>query len=349
VSFYIRDRKIGPDAPPYVIAELSANHNGSLERAFASIKAAKAAGADAVKIQTYTADTMTIESDRDEFQIKGGLWDGHSLYDLYKWAETPYEWHQALFDYAEKIGITLFSSPFDESAVDLLETLNTPAYKIASFEATDIPLIKYVAATGKPMIISTGMACDREISQAIEAAYDYGCQNLVLLHCISNYPTPISDANLHQIRYLQKKFDTYTGLSDHTLGNTAAVAAAALGACVVEKHFTLSRADNGPDSDFSIEPSELKHLCQSTHDAWSALGQGGLHENRVDQASKQFRRSIYIVRDLPAGHVLKAQDIRRIRPGMGLAPEYWEKLIGRRLKKDVKRGTPTSWGLFEED
>lgn len=339
---------IGSACRPYIIAELSANHNGSLERALETIEAAQQAGADAVKLQTYTADTMTIDCDRDEFMIRGGLWDGYKLYDLYRWAETPFEWHQAIFAHARKLGMTVFSTPFDESAVDLLEELDSPAYKIASFELTDLPLIKYVAKTGKPIIMSSGMATEEEIAEAVDTARSGGCTELVLLHCISSYPAPIEQANVRQVAELGQRFDVVPGLSDHTLGTTASVAAVALGACVIEKHFTLSRTDQGPDSEFSIEPDELKRLCQETREAWQALGQVGYERQPAEAGSKGFRRSIYFVRDLSAGSIIGPEDIRRIRPGMGLPPRHYDQLIGRRLKGDVKCGTPTSWDLFTE-
>ena len=345
----IQGRKIGTGEPPYIIAELSANHNGSLERALKTIDAAHKAGADAIKLQTYTADTMTIDCDREDFLITKGLWDGYKLYDLYRWAETPYEWHRSMFEHARKRGITVFSTPFDESAVDLLERLDTPAFKIASFENTDLPLIRYVAKTGKPLIMSTGLATEDEIAEAVEAARIAGCVELVLLHCISSYPTPMEQANIRQLAELGRRFGVTTGLSDHTLGTTASIAAVALGACVIEKHFTLSRADKGPDSEFSIEPFELKHLCQETRDAWRALGQVGYNRQPAEAGSKVFRRSIYFVHDLSAGSVIEPKDIRRIRPGMGLAPKHFNDLVGKRLKKDVQRGMATSWDLFELD
>ena len=344
----IDGRRIGPAEPPYIIAELSANHNGSLERALQTIDAAKECGADAIKLQTYSADTMTIDSDADEFQIKGGLWDGYKLYDLYKWAETPYEWHAAMFDHARARGITVFSTPFDESAVDLLEDLNAPAYKVASFEIVDLPLIQYVASTGKPLIMSTGMASRDEIGEAVAAARDAGCEELALLHCISAYPAPMDQANLRQIPELARCFETVPGLSDHTMGTTASVAAVVLGACLIEKHFTLSRDDKGPDSDFSLEPSELKRLCADTRDAWSALGTAGFNRQEAEVGSKAFRRSIYFVRDLPAGAEVTEEDIRRIRPGAGLPPKYFDELIGRRLSRAVTRGTAVSWESFED-
>ena len=348
MSLTINGRQIGTDHPPYVIAELSANHNGSLDRALRSIEEAWRCGASAIKLQTYTADTMTIDCDATDFRIKGGLWDGYKLYDLYQWAHTPYEWHQAIFDYARKLGITVFSTPFDETAVDLLESLGAPAYKIASFELVDLPLIHYVAKTGKPMIMSTGMASEVEIAEAVNAARESGCRDLVLLHCISSYPTPMEQANLRRMPLLAGLFGTIPGLSDHTMGTTAAVAAVALGACVIEKHFTLSREDKGPDSEFSLEPSELKRLCEESCAAWKALGKETFNRQEAESGSLVFRRSIYFIRDLPAGSVVSESDIRRIRPGMGLAPKYFESLLGRRLKVAVTRGTATCWDQFED-
>jgi len=347
MSFSINGRQIGPSTPPYIIAELSANHNGSLERALQTIDVAQRCGADAIKLQTYTADTITIDCDMPDFKVKGGLWDGYKLYDLYKWAHTPFEWHQALFEHAQKRGITVFSTPFDETAVDLLENLNTPVYKIASFEVIDLPLIRYVASTGKPMIMSTGMATETEIEEAVVTARDAGCRDLALLHCISSYPAPMNQANLRQIPEIAKRFGVVTGLSDHTLGTTASVAAIAMGACLIEKHFTISRADKGPDSDFSLEPEDLRRLCQDAADAWYALGKAGFERCKAEDGSKVFRRSIYFIKDLPVGHVVGPNDIRRIRPGMGLAPRFFDELLGRRLKSNVKRGMATSWDLFE--
>ena len=340
--------QIGPEHPPYVIAELSANHNGSLERALESMDEAKRRGASAVKLQTYTADTMTIDSDRPEFLIKGGPWDGYKLYDLYKWAETPFEWHKAMFDHARSIGITIFSTPFDETAVDLLEELNTPAYKIASFELTDLPLIEYVAKTGKPMIMSTGMASEQEIAEAVATARSAGCEELVLLHCISSYPAPVEQANLAQILELGKKFNAIPGLSDHTLGTAASVAAVTLGACLIEKHFILNRQDGGPDSGFSIEPDELERLCSDTRDARLAVGKAGYARQLAEEPNRVFRRSIYFMRDMKAGEILSLKDIRRIRPGVGLEPKHFNTLLGKKLKIDVTRGTPTSWEQFGE-
>ena len=320
-DFKINDRVIGMEHPPYLIAELSANHNGSLERALQAIEVAKNCGADAVKIQTYTAETMTIECDKPDFIVKGGLWDGFKLYDLYKWAETPFDWHEVMFAHARSVGITLFSTPFDETAVDLLEELNTPAYKIASFELIDLPLISYVASTKKPMIMSTGMASEQEIEEAVSTAREAGCDDLVLLHCTSSYPAPVDQANLAQIQELAERFGVLGGLSDHTLGTTVPVAAVALGARVIEKHFTLSRSQKGPDSEFSLEPAELCLLSSGVEDAWAAIGKEGFYEKEAERGNKIFRRSLYFVNDLPTGHVISPDDIKRIRPGNGLPPK----------------------------
>ena len=348
MSFSINNRPIGLEHSPFIIAELSANHNGSLERALATIDEAQRCGADAVKLQTYTADTMTIDCDAPDFMIKGGLWDGYKLYDLYKWAETPYEWHEALFAHARKRGITVFSTPFDETAVDLLESLKAPAYKIASFEVVDLPLIRYVARTGKPIIMSTGMASEAEIEEAVTSARAAGCKDMVLLHCISSYPAPMDQSNLRHIPELARRFDIATGLSDHTMGTTASVAAVALGACVIEKHFTLSRADKGPDSEFSLEPDDLERLCRDAKNAWLALGKTGFERQKTEEGSKVFRRSLYFVKDLPAGHLIGPEDVRRIRPGMGLAPKFYEEVVGRRLILPVKPGTPVHLDYLAE-
>jgi N-acetylneuraminate synthase len=343
----IDERKLGFGYQPYIIAELSANHNGSIERALATIDEAKRCGADAVKLQTYSADTMTIDCDKPDFMIRGGLWDGYELYDLYKWAQTPFEWHQAMFEHARSIGITVFSTPFDETAVDLLESLNTPAYKIASFELTDLPLIRYVASKRKPIIMSTGMASESEIDEAVSTARDAGCSDIVLLHCISSYPAPIDQSNLRQIPALAKRFNAITGLSDHTLGTTVSVASIALGACVIEKHFTLSRQDKGPDSDFSLEPDELERLCKETKDVWLALGNPGFERQVAEESSKAFRRSLYFVRNLPAGHVIEPGDVRRIRPGHGLAPKLYGSLIGRVLEREAHFGDAVTLEHFK--
>jgi N-acetylneuraminate synthase len=344
----INNISIGEGFPPYVIAELSANHNGSIERAKESITAAKLSGASAVKIQTYTADTMTIDCNLEDFMIKGGLWDGYQLYELYKEAETPFEWHAELFEHAKKIGITIFSSPFDETAVDLLEELNTPAYKIASFELVDLPLIKYVAKTKKPLLMSTGMASEEEIHEAVAAAREAGCDQILLFHCISSYPAPIEQANLKQMHGLRDKFGVVIGLSDHTIGNTAAITATGLGASAIEKHFTLSRNDKGPDSEFSIEPSELKDLIAQVNDAWSGLGSMSYQRPPAEQGSLVFRRSLYFVKDLESGHVITKNDIRRIRPGHGLPPKYFDDLLGLTLTSDVNRGEPVKWDVINK-
>ncbi len=348
MNINIDGKLIGDGEPPYIVAEMSANHNGSLDRALKTIELAKSCGASAVKLQTYLAETMTIDSDATDFMIKGGLWDGFKLYDLYKWAETPYEWHSAIFNHAKKCDITIFSTPFDETAVDLLESLDAPAYKIASFELTDLPLIRYVASTNKPMIISTGMGSEIEIEEALTVARDAGCKDIILLHCISSYPAPIDQANLRQLNELSRRFNVVSGLSDHTMGSAASVAAVTIGASFIEKHFTLSRLDKGPDSDFSLEPSEFSQLCKDTYDAWAALGRIGYERQTSEEGNRMFRRSIYFVNDLPAGAVVKSTDIRRIRPGMGLPPKYFNDLIGRRLRFGVSRGTPASWSLFDE-
>ena len=301
----IGGRGIGADFPPYVIAELSANHNGKIENALQLIEIAKRRGADAVKLQTYRPDTITLKSDKPEFCIEGGLWDGKTLYALYEWAHTPWEWHAGLFEHARKQGITIFSSPFDTTAVDFLEDLNAPAYKIASFEAVDLPLIKYVAATGKPMIISTGMANAEEIAEAIAAARDAGCDELVILHCVSGYPAAASDYNLRTLVDMADRFGVMTGLSDHTLDNTTSIAAVALGAVVIEKHITLDRRGGGPDDSFSLEPADLEHLCAGAATAWQALGKVNYERPESEQGNAQFRRSLYVVKDMEAGSCLR--------------------------------------------
>jgi len=336
--------KINNFSKPFVIAEISSNHKWSLQHTLKLIKKIKDAGADAVKIQTYTADTMTIPCDNDDFIIKGGLWDRWNLYDLYKEAHTPYEWHKPLFDYAQEIGITIFSSPFDKTAVDLLEELNTPFYKVASFEIIDLPLIKYIAQTKKPMIISTGMANLKEISEAVKVAKENGCRDIVLLHCISSYPTPVEQSNLLTIPDLAKRFNTSVGLSDHTIGTLVATTSVALGAAVIEKHFTLSRKDKGPDSEFSIEPKELKQLCVDSKIAWEALGEAGYELKKAEE--KTYRRSLYIVKDIKKGEKFTSENIRSIRPGYGLAPKYYETLLGSKAVKAVKKGTPTDWSML---
>ena len=344
----IDGKKIGPDYKPYIIAELSANHNGSLERALSTIEMAKAMGADAIKLQTYSADTMTIDCDNEYFQIHGGLWDGYNLYKLYQWAQTPFEWHKAMFDHARKIGITVFSTPFDETAVDLLESLDCPAYKIASFEATDLPLIEKVAKTGKPLIISTGMANEDEINDLVKTAKNSGCKNLILLHCISSYPAPIEQSNLHTINDIAKRWQVIPGLSDHTLGTCVAITAVALGACVIEKHVTLSRGDKGPDSEFSLEPNELKQLVEQSKSAWQSLGTASYDRKPAELANLKFRRSLFFVKDIEKGAVITHEHVRRIRPGAGLAPKYYNDIIGATAACDISRGTPVTWELIQQ-
>ena len=341
--FSISGRVIHDKVPPYVIAELSANHNGSVETAFRLIEEAKKAGADAVKLQTYTADTITLNCNNEEFKIRGGLWDGYTLYDLYQKAHTPWVWHAPLFDYARKVGITIFSAPFDNTAVDLLEDLNTPAYKIASFEAVDLALIKYVASTNKPMIISTGMAAIDEIEEAIDAAYSGGCKELAIMHCVSGYPTPPSDCNLHTIHDLRKRFDVVVGLSDHTLDNTTAITSVALGASIIEKHFTLDRNGGGPDDSFSLEPNDLAALCHDVHNAWQALGNVDYGRKSSEQDSVKFRRSLYFVKALQAGDVITQDVIKSVRPGFGLSPKYFDALLGRTVTHDIKEFTAVKW------
>lgn len=336
----INGRPIGVDYAPYIIAELSANHNGSLETALKIIEQAKLCGADAIKLQTYKADTITLNSQNEEFMIRGGLWDGQSLYELYEKAHMPWEWHKPLFDYARQLDITIFSSPFDNTAVDLLEDLNAPAYKIASFEAVDLPLIKYVASTGKPMIISTGMADNDEISEAIQAAYDGGCKELAILHCVSGYPAPAEDYNLRTIQDMSDSFKIPVGLSDHTLDNTTAIASVVLGASIIEKHFTLNRNGGGPDDSFSLEPADLKQLCQGAKTAWQALGKVDYGRKSSEQANAQFRRSLYFIKDMKAGDIIDESCIRSVRPGFGLAPKYYEELLGKKLIGDIAKYSP---------
>lgn len=343
----IAGRKIGPDYAPYIIAELSANHNGKLETALKIIEEAKKAGADAVKLQTYTADTITLDCDSEDFQIHGGLWDGKTLYQLYKEAQMPWDWHAILFEHARKLGITIFSSPFDNTAVDLLESLNAPAYKIASFEAVDLPLIKYVASTGKPMIISTGMADAEEIQEAIDAAHEGGCKELAILHCVSGYPAPAADYNLRTIPDMMRRFGLVTGLSDHTLDNTTAIASVVMSASIIEKHFTLNRNGGGPDDSFSLEPAELAALCRDSKTAWAALGRVDYGRKSSEQENAKFRRSLYFVRDMNAGDVITPDDLRSVRPGFGIAPKHYEEIIGKKTKSPIKAHTATNRSLYE--
>ncbi|MBA2074014.1 pseudaminic acid synthase [Aeromonas veronii] len=345
----IDHRPINQEQAPYVIAELSANHNGNLDRALAIMTAAKAAGASAVKLQTYRPDTITLKSDRPEFQIHGGLWDGHSLYDLYEWAHTPWEWHQALFAKGRELGLTVFSSPFDFSAVDLLESLDCPAYKIASFELVDLPLIRYAAQTGKPLIMSTGMANEAEIAAAVEMALKHGNGQLALLHCVSGYPAPAAEYNLRAIPMLRQRFGVEVGLSDHTLGSATAIAATALGATLIEKHFTLARADGGPDCAFSMEPAELTELVTSVNTAHAALGVADYHLTASEQGNRAFRRSLYLVKEMAAGEVLTAEHIKSVRPALGLPPADYDRLIGKQVNRDMAANQPLNWDWIAQD
>lgn len=343
----IAGRAIGPSHEPYVICELSGNHNGSLERALRMIDAAAATGCDAIKLQTYTPDTITIESERPEFWLHGGLWDGKSLYQLYGEAYTPYEWHPVLFEHARKLGVTMFSTPFDVTAVDLLENLGTPAYKIASFEMIDLPLVAYIASKRKPIIMSTGMANHAEIQAAVDTARAHGCEELVLLHCVSNYPADIHDANVRTVPAMAQEFLCPVGLSDHTMGSAASIAAIALGACVIEKHFTLARADGGPDAGFSLEPHEFTALVTDCKLAYQALGRAHFTTLGSEQGSRQFRRSLYVMRDVSRGEILRSEHVRSIRPGLGLPPaKLWE-VLGKPAARDLKRGEPLLADMVE--
>lgn len=345
-SISIAGRRISIEDAPYIIAELSANHNGKLETAMRIIEEAKKAGADAVKLQTYKPDTITLNCDSEDFRIHGGLWDGRTLYELYEEAHMPWEWHAKLFDHAKKLDITIFSSPFDRTAVDLLEELNAPAYKIASFEAIDLPLIKYVAATGKPMIISTGMADADEIQEAITAAQEGGCKELAVLHCVSGYPAPAADYNLRTIPDMMQRYGLVIGLSDHTLDNTTAITSVALGASIIEKHFTLDRSAGGPDDSFSLEPRELEALCRDSRTAWAALGNVNYGRKSSELGNVQFRRSLYFVKSMKSGETISADCIKSVRPGFGVAPKYYEEIVGRKLKSDVDINTAVSFDFL---
>lgn len=339
---HIAGRRIASDEPPYVIAELSANHHGKLETALKIIEEAKQAGADAVKLQTYRPDTITLDCDSEDFRIHGGLWDGRTLYDLYSEAHMPWEWHAPLFRHAEKLGITIFSTPFDTTAVDLLESLNAPAYKIASFEAIDLPLIKYVATTGKPMIISTGMADAEEILEAVDTARSAGCKELALLRCVSGYPAPAADYNLRTIPDMRNRFGVVIGLSDHTLDNTTALASVALEASIIEKHFTLDRNGGGPDDSFSLEPADLAQLCHGVRTAWEALGRVDYGRKSSEQGNVKFRRSLYFVKDLKAGEQITKDSVRSIRPGFGMKPKQLDFVIGKQATRDITKNTPVT-------
>lgn len=341
--FAIDGRSIGPAHPPYLIAEMSGNHDGDLNRALALIDAAKAAGADAVKLQTYTADTLTIDHDGPGFRLEGGLWAGRTLHDLYRQAHTPWEWHEPLFARARALGLTIFSSPFDETAVDLLERLDAPAFKIASFELIDHALIRRAARSGRPLIVSTGLATLGEVAEAVEAA---GTAPLALLHCVSGYPTPPEDCNLRTIPHLGEMFGVTVGLSDHTRGVAVPVAATALGATIIEKHFTLSRAEGGVDSAFSLEPDEFKAMADSVRDAWAALGRVHYGVEPSEAGGRDYRRSLYVVADVAAGEPLTAANTRSIRPGFGLEPKHLPAVLGRRAARPLARGTPLRWDLL---
>lgn len=336
----INGRKIGNDSPPYIIAELSANHNGDIENAKKIILAAFGAGADAVKLQTYRPDTITLDSQTEDFMINdGGLWDGRSLFDLYEEAHMPWEWHKPLFDYAKALGITIFSSPFDKTAVDLLEELNAPAYKIASFEIVDIPLIEYVAATKKPMIISTGLANKGEIAEAVDAARRGGCKDIALLHCVSSYPANPRDYNLKTVADIASSFKVHVGISDHTIDNTTAVTSIAFGGCIIEKHVTLDRLGGGPDDSFSLEPADLKALCKASKIAWEAIGKVDYELKEGEKSNVKFRRSLYFINNIKKGEKIKQSDIASVRPGYGIAPKNFYSIIGKVVNKDVFRHT----------
>jgi N-acetylneuraminate synthase len=346
-SFEIAGTPVGIGRPPLIVAELSGNHNGSLARALELVDAAASTGAQAIKLQTYTADTLTIDHDGPGFRIDGGPWRGRTLHDLYREAHTPWDWHEAIFARARQRGLLVFSSPFDATAIDFLETLDCPAYKIASFEIVDLPLIRRAAATGKPLIMSTGLANLAEIEEAVAAAKGAGCEALILLHCISSYPAPAADSNLRTMPNLGQTFGLPVGLSDHTQGTAVSVAAVALGACLIEKHFTLARSDGGPDAAFSLEPAEFETLVGDCEDAYVALG--GVHYDLkgCETGNVVFRRSLYVVEDIAANEVITPRHVRSIRPGHGLAPKHYEAVIGRKARTAVTRGTPVSWALLQ--
>jgi pseudaminic acid synthase len=344
----IGNRKVGTSETPFIIAEMSGNHNQSLERALEIVEAAAKSGAHGLKIQTYTPDTMTIDLDEREFHISDtkSLWAGKSLYQLYGEAYTPWEWHKPIFDRARELGVIPFSTPFDDTAVEFLESLDVLCYKIASFENTDLPLIRRVAATGKPLIISTGMATVAELDETVRAAREAGCKDLILLKCTSSYPATADNTNIVTIPHMRELFDCEVGLSDHTLGVGVSVASIALGATVIEKHFTLNRAEGGVDSTFSMEPDELKQLVMETERAWQALGQVSYGTTDAERGSLVFRRSIYIAEDVKAGDVFTSKNLRCVRPGMGMPPRYYDMLLGRRASQDAKKGTPMNWNLL---
>lgn len=338
----INGRVIDDKKPPYIIAEVSANHNGDINNVFGIIDMAKRCGADAVKLQTYTADTITLPCKSSEFLIEDGIWANMTLHDLYRKAHLPWAWHKDIYAYAKNVGITIFSTPFDFTAVDFLEDLNTPAYKIASFECTDLNLIRRVAITNKPLIISTGMANEAEISEAVEMALRYGSGELTLLHCVSGYPAPAAEYNLRTIADMKNRYGVNVGLSDHTLSNTTAIAAVALGAVVIEKHVTLDRNGGGPDDSFSLEEDGLKELCSASKIAWQSIGKVNYERTEAERGNVKFRRSLYYVRSLKPGHVITSNDIRSVRPGFGLPPKFYDRLIGSKLNKTVEKYTPVT-------
>ncbi len=346
----IAGESVGSGAEPFIIAEMSGNHNQSFERALKIVDAAAMAGAHAIKLQTYTADTMTLDLKEREFFISDekSPWKGQSLYDLYKIAHTPWDWHKPIFDHAKKLGLICFSTPFDETSVNFLEKLGAPAYKIASFENTDIPLIQRVASTGKPLIISTGMATLGELDESVNAARQSGCKDLILLKCTSTYPATPENSNLLTMPYLRERYGCEIGLSDHTLGIGVAISSVALGATVIEKHFTLKRSDGGVDSAFSLEPHEMKELVEQTKRAWQSLGKVFVAPTEAEKPSIMFRRSLYVVKDMKAGDVLNKENVRAIRPGLGLSPKEFDRVVGKKVKYDVKRGTPLIWNCLHD-
>ncbi len=349
LQFDINDRTIGEGFSPYIIAEISGNHMGNIDTAFALIEAAKNAGADAVKFQTYEAHTITLDSDAPSFVVQEDLWKGERLYDLYKKAQTPFAWHKALFQKAKDVGITAFSAPFDHTAVDLLESLDTPAYKIASCELVDIPLLKRVAKTGKPVILSSGMATEAEINEALSTLRENGASEIALLHCISGYPTPFSDANIKTIAKLRDKYDVPIGISDHTLGLTVPIAATALGVTIIEKHICLDRASGAVDAAFSLEPDELAALVSHCRDAYAALGSALLKPVASEADSLRFRRSLYFTKDIAAGERITSGTVRSLRPAGGLHTRHLDEIVGRTAKSEIKAGTPVAWNLLSQE
>lgn len=347
-SIEINGRRIGPGLPTYIIAEMSANHNQEFAQAVRLLEAAKSAGADAIKLQTYTADTLTIDSDKDYFRIKGTLWNGRTLYDLYGEASMPWDWQPKLKEVADQLGIDLFSTPFDATAIEFLETLHVPAHKIASFEIVDLPLVRQVAQTGKPIIMSTGMATIEEIGDAVRAIREAGGKQLALLKCTSAYPAPAEEVNLRGIPHLAETFNVPVGISDHTMGIAVPVAAVALGACIIEKHFTFSRAVPGPDSAFSLEPREFEAMVAAVRTTEKAMGEAHYEVGQNESKSRAFRRSLFVVKDIKTGELFTSDNVRSIRPGDGLAPKHTDQVIGRRARTDIERGTPLNWDLIAQ-